>query len=127
MRSLDTNVILRFLVRDVADQSAKAVKLITHMQCYVTDVVFTETAFVLEKVYEAPRENIATVLRHLLALPNVACNEGMLGEVIDLYGTQPALSIIDCYAAVEAEYAGFELATFDKKLLRHGGSHVVEP
>ena len=126
MTSLDTNVILRFLLRDVAYQAVRAVRLLDGSQCYVTDVVLTETIFVLEKVYEAPRAEIASIMKLLTGWPNLICNRSLMNEVIALFDARPSLSIVDCYAAVEAETFQNQLATFDKKLLKHGGRHVVE-
>ena len=101
MNSLDTNIILRFLLRDIPDQAAKAIYTLTHARCYVTDVVITEVVYVLEKVYEAPRKEVALVLNSFLSFPNLVCNSDLLAEMIDLYQKQPSLSVIDCYAAVE--------------------------
>lgn len=127
MTSLDTNVILRFLLRNIPDQTAKAISALAHSRCYVTDVVITEIIYVLEKVYEAPRKEIAIALSSFLSLPNLVCNSDLLGEMIDLYEKRSSLSIIDCYAAVESGLSGNQLITFDAKLLRHGGVHVIEP
>lgn len=127
MTSLDTNIILRFLLRDIPHQSTKAAFQITNSRCYVTDVVITETVFVLEKVYEAPRNEIAVAIGSFLALPNLTSSSELLTEMLDLYKKKSSLSIIDCYAAVEAGASGSQLVTFDAKLLKHGGSHVVEP
>ena len=115
------------MLRDLPDQAVKAVAAVTKSQCYVTDVVVTETAFVLEKVYEAPRSEIAFSLRSLLSFPNLVCNFNLLTDVIDLYEKRGSLSIIDCYAAIEAGASGNQLVTFDKKLLKYGGIHVIEP
>ena len=127
MRSLDTNIILRFLLRDIPHQAAKAATELTSYRCYVTDVVITETVFVLEKVYEAPRKEIAVAINSFLAFPNLLCNADLLAEMIDLYQQHRSLSIIDCYAAVEAGASGNQLITFDTKLLKYGGTHVIEP
>jgi predicted nucleic-acid-binding protein len=127
VKSIDTNVILRFLLRDVPDQTARAVAVVTEPDVYVTDVVITETVFVLEKYYEAPRNTIAISIRSFLALPNLSSNAALFSDVFDLYEVQTSLSIIDCYAAVEAGAWQSDLVTFDKKLLKYGGAHVVEP
>ena len=126
MNSLDTNLILRFLLRDVAHQVSQAIRVITTSECYVTDSVFTETIFVLEKVYEIPRTRIATLTKGFLSFVNLA-HSSYLADVIDLFEKQQSLSIIDCYAAVEARNFGNQLVTFDKRLLKYGGDHVVTP
>jgi len=127
VNSLDTNVILRFLLRDVPGQTARDVAVVTAPDVYVTDVVITETVFVLEKYYEAPRSTIAITMRSLLALPNLSSNAGLFSDVFDLYEARQSLSIIDCYASVEAGAWQNSLVTFDKKLLKYGGAHVVGP
>lgn len=127
MKSIDTNVILRFLLRDVPVQTARAVAAATAPDAYVTDVAITETVFVLEKYYKAPRNEIVLSMRAFLALPNLSSNAGMFGDVFDLYEARRTLSIIDCYVAVEANAWQNDLVTFDKKLLQYGGTHVVEP
>ena len=127
MKSLDTNIILRFLLRDIPDQSTRAIAAVEGSECYVTDVVITETIFVLEKIYEARRRDIASSLRSFLRFPNLLSNADLLNDVMDLYQNRESLSIIDCYAAVEAGPSGNQMVTFDKKLLKYGGSHVIEP
>ena len=127
MRSLDTNIILRFLLRDMPDQSPRAIAVIKGSQCYVTDTVITETVFVLEKIYRAPRNYIAASLKPFLSFPNLECNFSLLTDMFDLYEKHPSLSIIDCYLAVEAEAVGNQLVTFDQMLLKYGGEHVIEP
>ncbi|MFL6373145.1 MAG: PIN domain-containing protein [Pyrinomonadaceae bacterium] len=127
MKSLDTNIIIRFLLRDVPNQSARAIALVAGGHCYVTDVIVTETVFVLEKVYKAPRDRIAFSLGSFMSLPSVVSNAELFADVFELYQAQPSLSIIDCYAAVEAGSSNSTFVTFDKKLLRHGGTHVEAP
>lgn len=127
MKSLDTNVILRFLLRDVPDQTASAIAAVLAEDGYVTDVVVTETVFVLEKLYAAPREMVSLSMRGLLGLPNLTSNAILFREVFDLYETRPSLSIVDCYAAIEAKVWENKLVTFDKNLLKHGGAHVSQP
>lgn len=127
MNSLDTNIILRFLLRDVPEQTTRAVAVITGFNCYTTDVAVTETVFVLEKVYEASRDSIALSLKTFLALPKLESNFNLRSDTLDMYRKHPKLSIIDCYLAVEADARRTQLVTFDKKLLLYAGPHVTEP
>jgi predicted nucleic-acid-binding protein len=125
--SVDTNVVVRFLIRDIPAQAAKAIRLLEGTQCYITDVAITETIFVLEKVYAADRNDIAATIKGLIFRPNLRCNRDLITSVLDLYKQRRSLSIIDCYAAIESKTFGNDLATFDRDLLKHGGSHVIEP
>ncbi len=125
MNSLDTNVILRFLLNDIPDETVKARRLIANSPVYVSDVVFTETVFVLEKSLLYDRPFICASLRMFLRLNGVTHNNHILPKAIKLFEVKPGLSFVDCYAAVEAKLFGTKLYTFDKKLINQGGPHVV--
>jgi predicted nucleic acid-binding protein len=126
MNSLDTNVVLRYLLNDVPEQSTKSKKIITGSDSYVTDVVAAEIVFVLERVIGMERSDIVKLVKSFLSLPNLIYNDYFLDQSIDLYGANKSLSIVDCYAATEAKVYGNSLVTFDKELAKHGGSQVTE-
>jgi predicted nucleic acid-binding protein len=73
------------------------------------------------------RMDIVRLIQMFLSLPTVVYNDYFLDQVITLYGAKTMLSIVDCYAAIEAKVYGNTLMTFDKALVRHGGNHVQEP
>jgi predicted nucleic-acid-binding protein len=125
MISLDTNVVLRFLLDDIPDQTSKATKVITANKVYVTDVVAVEVIYVLEKVIELSRQDIAKLVTGFLGFSNVVHNPYFLLTAIDLYEHHPSLSLVDCYAATEAEAYNNKLVTFDKRLISQGGKHVT--
>lgn len=127
MNSIDTNTILRFLLNDIPPQTVRARSLIMNQPVYVSDVVLTETVYVLEQNLKYDRSFIAKIFRAFLGLPGILHNDHLLPSVIDLYEKRKALSFVDCYAAVEAATFGTNLYTFDKKLLSQGGSHVLAP
>jgi uncharacterized protein len=124
MTSLDTNVVLRFLLDDIAEQTAKATQLIENSTVYVTDVVVIEIVYVLEKVYGLPRTDICALIIGFLNFSNVVHNPRFLIESVTFYESHPALSIVDCYASEEAKSYGNELMTLDQRLTTQGGSHV---
>ena len=124
MISLDTNIILRFLLNDVPTQTAKARSLLSKPVIYVSDVVVSEVAFVLEKAMSFERAYVSLLLKTLTALPNLTHNSHVLTGVLELFEKKRSLSFVDCYAAIEAQVFGSELYTFDKKLLNQGGAYV---
>jgi predicted nucleic-acid-binding protein len=73
MLAIDTNVLLRYLLDDDAQQSQKAKKLINGQQTVlITDVVLTETIWVLKgKRYQVSKDNIVDVIHALFAEPNI--------------------------------------------------------
>lgn len=126
MISLDTNVVLRFLLDDVPAQTEKATRIIETHEVYVTDAVVIEVVFVLEKVMELPRRDIATLITGFLGFANVTYNTYFLLEAIQYYEHHPSLAIVDCCAAIEAKAFHNQLATFDKRLANQGGGHVFQ-
>src|SRR5438552_14570123 len=92
MNSLDTNVVLRFLLNDEPSKTAVARRLLSRPPIYVSDVVFTEAAFVLEKAIEMDRAAVAMLLRTLLAVPGLIYNDLVLPDVIDLFESRKKLS-----------------------------------
>ncbi len=125
MISLDTNVVLRFLLDDVPEQTQKAKNAISKNKVYVTDVVVVEIIYVLERVMLLPRKDIAKLVTAFLGFSNVVHNPHFLVESIELYERYPSLSIVDCYAAEEAKAYKNKLVTFDKRLSTQGGKHVT--
>jgi predicted nucleic-acid-binding protein len=73
MIAIDTNVLLRYLLDDDAQQSQKAKTLINGQQTVlITDVVLTETIWVLKgKRYQVSKDNIVDVIHALFAEPNI--------------------------------------------------------
>lgn len=126
MKSLDTNIVLRFLLNDIPSQNARAKSLLAKSPTYVSDVVVAETVFVLESFFELERPSVAHLIKMLIAVPGLI-SSFFLPDVIDLYLTRPALSWVDCYAVIEAKISGNDLYTFDKKLRTQGGSNVLIP
>lgn len=124
MISLDTNVVLRFLLNDVPPQTQKATKIIQDSQVYVTDVIVVEVIYVLEKVYMLGRSDVCTLVVNFLGFANVIYNTRFLLETVQRYEQYPALSIVDCYAAAEAKDYNNQLVTFDKRLATQGGQHI---
>jgi len=126
MKSLDTNVVLRFLLNDVPAQTARVKSLLKRSPLYVSDVIICEAVFVLENMIGLDRPQISHLLKMLAAVPGLITSF-FLPDVIDLYVKKAALSFVDCYAAVEAKTFGASLYTFDKKLINQCGAHVSAP
>ncbi|HQU94176.1 MAG TPA: PIN domain-containing protein [Pyrinomonadaceae bacterium] len=127
MNSVDTNVILRFLLNDVPAQTTKAKQILSSPPVYVSDVVFTEAVFVLENSLGYDRRSVVSLLRVLLTVPGLVYSDHLLSDVLTMYENKRSLSFVDCYASTEAGKFGVKLFTFDKKLQNQGGAHVSEP
>lgn len=116
--SLDTNILMRYIWRDVPGQREKAIKLLddTDQIFYISDLVIAEIAFNLKSDH-IRRSSIANILENILTKQNVRANPMIMDVVLPYYRDHPALSFVDCMAAFYAEAENQEpLWTFDRKL-----------
>jgi predicted nucleic-acid-binding protein len=117
-RSLDTNILLRWLLGDVQLQASKAAELLrSGEKFYVADLVFVEMSYVLESVYEMSRGQVIANLRAVMSTACLICNRTMLDLALDYYKDFPKLSLADCCLVIYARLnEATPLLTFDKKL-----------
>jgi predicted nucleic-acid-binding protein len=71
MLAVDTNVIVRYLTRDDAEQFAKASALIDGEDIYVCTTVLLETEWVLRRGYRFRRDRIIAAALAFAGLPRV--------------------------------------------------------
>ena len=71
---LDTNYILRFLIKDNEEMYYEARNAIKNNDCFVDNEVLAEVVFVLLKVYKISKNDIRTSLEKFLSLPNIILN-----------------------------------------------------
>lgn len=76
MKAVDTNVLLRALVRNDEAQFAIAVRVLDD-GAFVPLTVLLETAWVLRSRYAGGRSEVADRLLALLSLPNVTCEHAV--------------------------------------------------
>ena len=68
---LDTNYILRFLLKDDDEMYEVSKSTIQNNNCFIDNEVLAEVVFVLLKVYKIPKNDISTTLEKFLSLPNI--------------------------------------------------------
>ena len=114
MLAIDTNVIIRYLTRDDAEQFAKANALIGHEDVYVCTTVLLETEWVLRRGYRFSRDQIIAALTAFAGLPRVTLEDPALAaKALDL--AQRGLDFADALHLAKAE--GSEaFVSFDQRL-----------
>jgi len=123
VRVVDTNVILRYLLRDVEELYAKAEKIITETMngktmIFIPQSVIAEVVFVLQKVYKVPRDEIASVLEFFIQLRNCKIQDGeIIKRAISIY-KETNLSFVDALLCAFKAEKGYSLETFDEALLK---------
>ena len=119
--SLDTNIILRFILGDVPEQCLKIQDLLMRQNVMydVADLVITEAVYVMQSTYGLSREKIVDGLQKLLWFPEINYNRNLFDQVFPMYLEHPKLSFNDCCLVVYANLNEAEpLWTFDQKLAR---------
>lgn len=116
MKILDTNMILRFLIRD-DETSAIAVKnLIQNEQIMILPEVIAEVVYVMLKVYKYDRQKIADGISVFLSYKNIHTDHFDVVEKGLEYFGKTSLDFVDCLLCAYHTVSGYEICTFDKKL-----------
>jgi predicted nucleic-acid-binding protein len=129
MWAIDTNVIVRFITRDDAGQSARARAMIEAHEVFVATTVLLEVEWVLRSVYGFDRETRLGALCAFVGLPQVKLEAGALvTEALEMMAKR--MDFADAlHLAMARGCDGF--ASFDRRLARAaaalGGMEVREP
>lgn len=75
MTAIDTNVLVRFLVKDDEKQAQRARALIDQEQILIPKTVLLETEWVLRYTYDLNREAVAEALGKVCGLPQVTVED----------------------------------------------------
>ena len=131
MIALDTNVIVRFLVKDDPGQAETARALLEGLtpdnQGFICREVILEMVWVLERFYKFTRHQIADVLVELVGTDNLAIEASDdVGRAALRYRQGGGVGFADLMILTAAERAGaVPLHTFDRKLSRMRGAVVA--
>ena len=130
MTSIDTNVIIRYLVGDDAEQSEAARSLLAGLTPddpgFICREVVIEIAWVLERSYRFTRARVAEALMDLTASDSLVVeNSDDVAAAAYLY-RQGGAGFSDLMVLSAAERAGAApLYTFDRRLARMDGAVLV--
>jgi len=126
---VDTNVLVRHLTGDPADLAARATAYLGSVrELLLTDLVAAETVYVLESFYKAPRNEVATALRSLVAFESLVCvDPALLLRAIEVYETD-RIDFAEAYLVACAESTGVgKVASFDRSIDRVDTIERIEP
>ena len=115
MIALDTNVLVRYAVKDDHEQAALATAFLAANRCFVLKTVLIELFWVLSSPagYDLSREIVHERLLHILGLPDIETEDAAnVAQALTWY--MEGMDFADAlHLAGSAELAG--LATFDRK------------
>lgn len=129
MIAVDTNVLVRLVVRDDDAQAGRAVALFEKNEIYVCKTVLLETEWVLRFSYELGGVAILRALRGVVGLPQVTVEDApVVAEALDLL--EAGLDLADALHVASSGVAG-QFATLDRRLKKRAamaapGRRVVD-
>jgi predicted nucleic-acid-binding protein len=115
MRAVDTNVLVRLIARDDARQ-VRAAETFVAKGAWVSHLVLAEAVWVLDSVYELPRQNIASAVDMLLNHQQLTLQDAdVVQAALAQFQEHLKVEFSDCLALAIARKAGHSpLATFDR-------------
>jgi predicted nucleic-acid-binding protein len=131
MIGLDTNVLVRYLAQDDAQQSARASALIESLTLeepgYVTQVALVEIVWVLSSLYAAGRDEITNVVEGLLRTRELHLEAAeTVWKALRLFASSKA-DFADCLIERTCHDANCEYtATFDAKAAKSAGLRLIK-
>jgi predicted nucleic-acid-binding protein len=123
MRAVDTNVIVRLIVRDDDRQVAAAERFIEH-GVWISTLALAEAVWVLASTYDLSDTELAGGIDMLLRNTRVALQEpDTVSAALALFRSKPALGFSDCLILELARRSGnLPLGTFDRNLAKLDGT-----
>ncbi len=126
MLAVDTNVLVRLLVRDDARQALAADQAVAK-GAWVSHLVLAEAIWVLDAVYGRTAKQLVAALDLLLVHESLVLQDAdVVGAALSQFRARPMLGFSDCLVLEIARKAGhLPLATFDRALAKLGGAQKL--
>jgi predicted nucleic-acid-binding protein len=126
MLSVDTNVLVRLIARDDAAQ-VRAAEEIVSKGAWISHLNLAETIWVLDSVYDLPREQIATAVEMLLNHQELTLQDAdVVSAALAQFRRYAKVDFSDCLALEIARKAGhIPLATFDRDFAKLEAVHRI--
>ncbi len=118
--ALDTNCLLRWLLRDNVAQADVVEQHLasSKSRLHVADLVFAEAVWVLRSYYEFDDVMVEALMRKVVEHDKINCNRALFTQVLEHMNSRPKVSFVDTCLAVYAGLADARLLTFDQTLAR---------
>lgn len=130
MIGIDTNILVRFVVKDDPTQTPAAVRMIHGLSPeepgWISLLVLSELTWTLRRVYKLDRTAIAGVLERLLVSKDTVLEQrDVVRQALLVYQSSKA-DFADCVIAVTANLAGCSrMVTFDEVAARDLGMELL--
>ncbi|KNX36295.1 PIN domain-containing protein [Luteipulveratus halotolerans] len=126
---LDTNVLIRHLTGDPADQAERATAMLASGVTFaLPHLIVAETVYVLQSVYRVARSDVAELVRAIVNSPRIVVDSrDTVLRTVEIY-EQYRLDFADAYLVARAEHDGdTSVISFDRGIDKVGTIERVEP
>ena len=120
---VDTNILLRFLVKDKSLLQVEAVKILTRAETgkYVillNELIIAECIWVMISHYHLDKKLVIEQVKSLIIKDEFEVRDkDIISHALDTF-SKTNLSWVDCYLLNQSKILGMKLVTFDDKLDR---------
>ena len=124
MRALDTNVLVRLLVRDDPRQVKLAEEFVSK-GAWVSHLVLVETLWVLDAVYKRSADQLGHAVEMMQNHVTLTVQDAdVVASALAAFRARPSLGFSDCMVLEIARKSGhLPLGTFDRDLAKLDGTH----
>jgi predicted nucleic acid-binding protein len=126
---VDTNILIRHLTGDPPNLAARATAFLADIdELLLEDVIVAEIVYVLESFYEVPTDEVARLVRAVIAYnPIRVMNPALLLRSLGVYETH-RLDYAEAYLVASAEASGVDrIVSFDRSIDRVPTVSRIEP
>ncbi len=117
MHAVDTNVIVRFLTRDDANQARRALALLLSREIWVPKTVILETEWVLRRLYGYSTEQVCDALKAMIGLPIVQLEDSAsVTQALEWHSH--GLDFADALHLASRPSGAETFMTFDERLVK---------
>lgn len=119
MLAIDTNILVRLVVRDDGRQ-VEAAEEFVQKGAWISHLVLAETLWVLDSVYELSRAQIATAVDMLLNHRDLTVQDAeVVASALAHYRSRSTIDFSDCLVLEIARKAGhLPIGTFDRSFAK---------
>lgn len=126
---VDTNILIRHLTGDPLDQATRATAFLRQAdELLLPDLIVAEMVYVLESYYEVPIEEVARLIRSVIAFGSIrTLDPALLLRSLEVYVTH-RIDFAEAYLVASAESADVGvIASFDRSIDRVPTVSRLEP
>jgi predicted nucleic-acid-binding protein len=126
---VDTNILIRHLTGDPPDQARRATAFLADAdELLLPDLIVAEVVYVLESFYEVPADEVARLVRSVIAYPPIrTLDPALLLRSLEVYETH-RIDFAEAYLVASTETSGIpDVISFDRSIGSVTTTNRIEP